>query len=93
LPQQDFAKVRYFKYNYEEKLNKSKSRKKRMSPSKKISPGTRMQCLNWGCGQQYDYSEEQQPGECQHHPGTYQAGSASKLWPEAWTCCGGDWQA
>jgi len=52
-----------------------------------------MICKNWGCGLQYEHSDDQISTKylCLHHSGTYQMGSIHGLWPESWTCCREEW--
>jgi len=92
------ALLRKSRFYHEHPMEVPERQKDLLSKKEKaeqIELGTSMLCKNWGCGQGYQYSEDSilVKKACQHHPGSYQLGSATGLWPESWTCCRKAWDS
>ena len=61
------------------------------NPEFKIDPErTKFFCTNNGCNIEF-VQKNNSPKACWYHPGIYQFGSVSCLWPECWTCCEKKW--
>ena len=61
------------------------------NPELKIDPErTKYFCTNNGCNKVF-VQKDNHHHACSYHPGVYQFGSISCLWPECWTCCEGKW--
>ncbi|EAR94166.2 concanavalin A-like lectin/glucanase family protein (macronuclear) [Tetrahymena thermophila SB210] len=74
-----------------EKRQQLEEEKKRET---EISIGTIMICKNWGCGQQYEYTDDNNSNkQCFYHPKAFDLGSMHGLWPESWSCCRGNWHS